>query len=95
MAVRRERRGEAIEQPRDVLFAVGRALDRRDHVGLQRRERAIDDGRHQPIAAASFVEIAWETQLARPVNEVRLELGFDALPLYTPLRSGFPIRAAA
>jgi ubiquinone biosynthesis protein COQ4 len=58
-------------------------------------QRLIVEGFRRGRRAASFVEVAWETQLARPVNEVRLELGIDALPLYTPLRSGFPIRAAA
>ena len=58
-------------------------------------QRLIVDGFRRGRRAASFVQVAWEAELARPVNEVRLGLGIDALPLYTPLRNGFPIRAAA
>ncbi|MEP7124516.1 MAG: Coq4 family protein [Byssovorax sp.] len=58
--------------------------------------RLILEGFRRGHRAAWFVDVAWEELLSRPVHEVRLELGIDALPVYVPLRSAeVPMAAAA
>lgn len=73
-----------------LIFAAA-LVKARDERGAR---RIILDGFRRGVRAAWFVDVAWETQLGRPVNEVRRELGIDALPLYVPVRSA-ELRAQA
>ena len=61
-----------------------------------RREarRVMLDGFRRGRRAAWFIDVPWETLLSRPVNEVRLELGIDTLPVYKPVLSA-ELRAQA
>jgi ubiquinone biosynthesis protein COQ4 len=49
--------------------------------------RAIVEGRRRAKRAAWFVEVPWHRWLARPVDEVRRELGVEGLAQYKPVRS--------
>lgn len=75
-----------------IGLIVGAALFKsRDQ---RKSRRLILDGFRRGRRAAWFVDVAWETQLARPVHDVRLDLGIDALPVYMPVRSA-ELRAQA
>ena len=63
-------------------FKLGRITDRSVHA-----RRAIFDGRKRAKRAAWFVGQPWHEWLARPVEEVRRELGIDRLVDYQPVRS--------
>lgn len=63
-------------------FKLGRITDRSVHA-----RRAIFDGRKRAKRAAWFVGQPWHEWLARPVEEVRRELGIDRLVAYQPVRS--------
>jgi ubiquinone biosynthesis protein COQ4 len=63
-------------------FKLGRVTDRSVHA-----RRAIFDGRRRARRAAWFVGQPWHEWLARPVAEVRRELGIDRLVEYQPVRS--------
>jgi ubiquinone biosynthesis protein COQ4 len=63
-------------------FKLGRITD----PGIGAR-RAIADGRRRARRAAWFVEVPWHQWLARPIEEVRRELGVDGIAQYKPVRS--------
>ncbi len=68
-----------------VALIFGAALFKsRDQRGAR---RLILDGFRRGRRAAWFVDVAWEAQLGRPLNDVRLDLGIDVLPVYVPVRS--------
>ena len=77
-----------------VGLMVGAALLKT--IGERDARRVILDGFRRGRRAAWLPAVAWESLLARPVDEVRVELGVDSLPSYTPLRSAeLRARAAA
>jgi len=49
--------------------------------------RAIVDGRRRARRASWFVEVPWHQWLARPVSDVRRELGVEGPAQYRPVRS--------
>jgi ubiquinone biosynthesis protein COQ4 len=63
-------------------FKIGQVTDR--NLGAR---NAILDGRRRARQSAWFLEVPWHEWLARPVDEVRRDLGVDRLPQYQPVRS--------
>ena len=63
-------------------FKLGRVTDR--SVGAR---RAILEARLLAKQAAWFVEVPWHRWLARPIDEVRRDLGVRRTARYHPLRS--------
>jgi ubiquinone biosynthesis protein COQ4 len=63
-------------------FKLGRLTD--PAIGAR---HAIAEGRRRAKHAAWFVEVPWHRWLARPVEEVRRELGVEGVAQYTPVRS--------
>jgi ubiquinone biosynthesis protein COQ4 len=63
-------------------FKLGRVTDR-----SVRARRAISGGRKRAKQASWFVGQPWHDWLARPVEDVRHELGVDRLVDYQPVRS--------
>ena len=63
-------------------FKIGRVTDR----NLGARE-VIINGRRRAKQSAWFLQVPWHEWLARPVDEVRRDLGVDRLAQYQPVRS--------
>jgi ubiquinone biosynthesis protein COQ4 len=63
-------------------FKLGRVTDR--EVGAR---RVIVDGRRRAKRAEWFVGVPWQDWLARPVEDIRRELGVDRLVSYQEVRS--------
>jgi len=63
-------------------FKVGRVTDR----NLGARD-VIFHGRRRARRSAWFLEVPWHEWLARPVDEVRRDLGVDRLAQYQPVRA--------
>jgi ubiquinone biosynthesis protein COQ4 len=55
----------------------------------------IAKGFARGVRAAWLPAVDWESMLARPLDDVRRELGFDAPPTYAPLYTSDPRVAAA
>ncbi|MGB8221490.1 MAG: Coq4 family protein [Polyangiales bacterium] len=65
-----------------ACFKLGRLTD--PAIGAR---HAIAEGRRRAKHAAWFVGVPWHRWLARPVEEVRRELGVEGIAQYTPVRS--------
>ena len=63
-------------------FKIGRVTDR----NLGARD-VIINGRLRSKKSAWFLEVPWHEWLARPIDEVRRDLGVDRLTPYRPVRS--------
>ncbi len=63
-------------------FKIGRVTDR--HLGAR---DVIFNGRRRSKESAWFLEVPWHEWLARPVREVRRDLGVERLARYQPVRS--------
>ncbi len=63
-------------------FKIGRVTERQ----LGARD-VIFDGRRRSMGSAWFLEVPWHQWLARPVDEVRRDLGVGRLARYRPVRS--------
>ena len=63
-------------------FKIGRVTDR----SLGARDLIIN-GRLRSKKSAWFLEVPWHEWLARPIDEVRSDLGVDRLTQYRPVRS--------
>lgn len=65
-----------------ILLTVLRRAGLRSEFG-----RLIRDGFRRGRRATWLVDLPWEDLLARPLHELRIELGVGPPPAYTPLRS--------
>ncbi len=63
-------------------FKIGRVTDR--NLGAR---GVILNGRRRARQSAWFLEVPWHEWLARPIDDVRRDLGVDRLAQYQPVRS--------